>query len=212
MKKFFSLLIALMLVCSMATAMADKLVMSTEAGFPPYEYYDGENIVGIDVEIADASAKKLGFEGVEVMDIAFDNVIPAVTEGKADIAMAGLTVKPEREEYVTFTTSYYSASQKLIAKADDTTFDSCKTKAEVEAILNAMGSDVKAGCQKGTTGELYIDGDNSEGGYGFPGLAATKMSYDYAALAVNAMINGSINYVIVDNGPAKAIAATVNGQ
>ena len=110
---------------------------------------------------------------------------------------------------VTFTNTYYNASQVLIVKADDTTFDECQNADDVVAILEALTADSKIGCQKGTTGELYIDGDED---YGFPGLAATKMSYDYAALAVNAMINGNINYVIVDNGPAKAITATVNGK
>jgi polar amino acid transport system substrate-binding protein len=163
------------------------------------------------MEVAALLAKELGKELV-IKDMQFEAVVNSVETGICDIGMAGLSVTPAREEVVNFTESYYNASQVLIVMANDTTFDSCKTAADVEAILNAMESDKKIGCQKGTTGELYIDGDDSEGGYGFPGLAVEKKSYDYAALAVNDMINGNINFVIVDNGPAKAIANSVNGN
>ena len=163
---------------------------------------------GIDLEIAYYLAEKLGKELV-IQDMQFEAVVNSVETGTCDIGMAGLSVTPKREEVVTFTDTYYNASQVLIVKADDTTFDECKSTDDVVAILEALTADTKIGCQKGTTGELYIDGDED---YGFPGLAATKMSYDYAALAVNAMINGNINFVIVDNGPAKAITATVNGN
>ena len=190
----------------------DQLVVATSTGFEPFEMVDASGkYSGIDLEIAYYLAESLGKELV-IQDMQFEAVVNSVQSGICDIGMAGLSVTPARAEVVNFTNSYYNASQVLVVKVDDTTFDGCTTAAEVEAILAALTAETKIGCQKGTTGELYIDGDNSEGGYGFPGLAATKMSYDYAALAVNAMINGSINYVIVDNGPAKAIAATVNGQ
>ena len=190
----------------------DQLVVATSTGFEPFEMVDQNGkYSGIDLEIAYYLAEELGKELV-IKDMQFEAVVNSVETGICDIGMAGLSVTPAREEVVNFTESYYNASQVLIVMANDTTFDSCKTAADVEAILNAMESDKKIGCQKGTTGELYIDGDDSEGGYGFPGLKATKMSYDYAALAVNAMVNGSIDAVIVDNGPAKAIAATINGN
>lgn len=190
----------------------DQLVVATSTGFEPFEMVDAAGkYSGIDLEIAYYLAEELGKELV-IQDMQFEAVVNSVQSGTCDIGMAGLSVTPARAEVVSFTNTYYNASQVLVVKADDTTFDECKTAADVEAILEALTSSAKIGCQKGTTGELYIDGDDSEGGYGFPGLNATKMSYDYAALAVNAMVNGSIDYVIVDNGPAKAIANTVNGK
>ena len=187
----------------------DQLVVATSTGFEPFEMVDPDGkFSGIDLEIAYYLAEKLGKELV-IKDMQFEAVVNSVETGTCDIGMAGLSVTPKREEVVTFTDTYYNASQVLIVKADDTTFDECKSTDDVVAILEALTADTKIGCQKGTTGELYIDGDED---YGFPGLAATKMSYDYAALAVNAMVNGNIDFVIVDNGPAKAIAATVNGN
>ena len=102
----------------------DQLVVATNAGFEPFEYMDGDKYVGIDMEIADLLAKELGVELV-INNMDFDAVCLSVGQHKCDIAMAGLTVKPDREEYVTFSKSYYNASQKLIVKADDTTFDAC---------------------------------------------------------------------------------------
>jgi polar amino acid transport system substrate-binding protein len=132
---------------------------------------------------------------------------------KCDIAMAGLTVTPARAAVVTFTDSYYNASQVLIVKADDTTFDACKTADDVVAILNQMAATDKIGCQQGTTGEIYINGDSDDpDGYGFVGLTAQAASYKYVALAVTAMTNGQVTYVIADNAPAKAITAKMNGN
>jgi len=190
----------------------DQLVVATSTGFEPFEMVDATGkYSGIDLEIAYYLAEELGKELV-IDDMDFEAVVNSVQTGHSDIGMAGLSVTPARAEVVDFTDSYYNASQVLVVKADDTTFDACTTAADVEAILAGLTADTKIGCQKGTTGELYIDGDDSEGGYGFPGLAVTKMSYNYAALAVNDMVNGNINYVIVDNGPAKAISASINGN
>ena len=190
----------------------EQLVVATSTGFEPFEMVDQNGkFSGIDLEIAYYLAEELGQELV-IQDMEFEAVVNSVQSGICDIGMAGLSVTPARQAVVSFTESYYNASQVLVVKADDTTFDECKSAADVEAILATLTAETKIGCQKGTTGELYIDGDDSEGGYGFPGLAVTKMSYTYAALAVNDMINGNINYVIVDNGPAKAIAAGVNGN
>ena len=187
----------------------DQLVVATSTGFAPFEMVDPDGkFYGIDLEIAYYLAEELGKELV-IQDMQFEAVVNSVETGTCDIGMAGLSVTPAREAVVTFTNTYYNASQVLIVKATDTTFDECKSGEDVAAILASLTSESKIGCQKGTTGELYIDGDED---YGFPGLAATKMSYDYAALAVNAMLNGNIDFVIVDNGPAKAISASVNGK
>ncbi len=191
-----------------------QLVVATSTGFEPFEMHDetDNTYSGIDLEIAYYLAEKLGRELV-ITDMAFEAVVNSVQSGICDIAMAGLTITPAREEIVTFTNSYYNASQVLIVNANDTTFDQCKTRAELEQKLATLSDDTKIGCQKGTTGEIYIVGDaEQENGYGFPGLPAEKMSYDYAALAITAMINGQIDYVITDNGPGNAIVNTMNGR
>ena len=184
----------------------DQLVVATNAAFEPFEYMDGESYLGIDMEIADLLAKELGLELV-IMNMDFDAVCLSVGQQKCDIAMAGLTVKPEREEYVTFTTSYYSASQKIIAMEDDTTFDGCTDAASVEAILNAMDASTKIGVQNGTTGKFYVEGDAE---WGFNGFKVTCTGYQNGTQAVQDMINGGLNYVIIDSAPAACIADAFN--
>lgn len=194
-----------------ADASKDQLVVATSTGFAPFEMVDENGkFYGIDLEIAKGLAEYLGKELV-ILDMKFESVVTSVQTGTADIGMAGLTITPAREEMVTFSDSYYNASQVLIVKGDDTTFDACKTAEDVEKILAGMNKDTKIGCQNGTTGEIYIVGDlDNPDGYGFKGLPVTKMGYDYAALAVTAMRNGEINFVILDNAPAEAIAKSVN--
>lgn len=184
----------------------DQLVVATNAGFEPFEYTDGDKYVGIDMEIADLLAKELGVELV-INNMDFDAVCLSVGQHKCDIAMAGLTVKPDREEYVTFSKSYYNASQKLIVKADDTTFDACKTKEDVEAILSAMDSSKKIGVQNGTTAQFYVQGDAD---WGFAGFPVTCTGYKNGSLAVQDIINGNIDFVIIDSAPAAAITAAFN--
>ena len=195
----------------------DQLVVATSTGFEPFEMVDANgNYSGIDLEIAYYLAQELGKELV-IMDMDFDSVVNSVAGigdvAKCDIAMAGLTVTPARAAVVNFTNSYYNASQVLIVKADDTTFDGCKTAEDVVAILNQMPATAKIGCQQGTTGEIYINGDiDDPDGYGFAGLTAEAASYKYVALAVTAMTNGQVTYVIADNAPAKAITSKMNGN
>ena len=195
----------------------DQLVVATSTGFEPFEMVDANgNYSGIDLEIAYYLAQELGKELV-IMDMDFDSVVNSVAGigdvAKCDIAMAGLTVTPARAAVVNFTNSYYNASQVLIVKADDTTFDGCKTAEDVVAILNQMPATAKIGFQHGTTGEIYINGDiDDPDGYGFAGLTAEAASYKYVALAVTAMTNGQVTYVIADNAPAKAITAKMNGN
>lgn len=191
-------------------ASKDQLVVATSTGFAPFELIENGVFYGIDMEIAKGLAEFLGKELV-IKDMKFESVVTSVQNGTCDIGMAGLTITPAREEMVTFSNSYYNASQVLIVKATDTTFDACKTSEDVEKILDTFNAEVKIGCQAGTTGEIYIVGDlEEEDGYGFKGLKATKMAYDYGALAVAAMRNGEINYVILDNAPANAIANGLN--
>ncbi len=195
-----------------------QMVVATSTGFAPFEMVSADGkYSGIDLEMAWHIAGKLGRELV-ILDMPFDAVVTSVESGKADIGMAGLTITPDRAEVVTFTDSYYDASQVLVARADDKRFDDCESVAEVEALLATLDVSVRVGCQKGTTGEIYITGDKynadgsiNENGYGFVGLAATKASYDYGALAITALVNGDVDYVILDDAPARAIVDSMAG-
>lgn len=184
----------------------DQLVVATNAAFEPFEYTVGEDYYGIDMEIAALLAEKLGKELV-ISNMDFDSVCLSVGQQKCDIAMAGLTIKPDREEYVNFTDSYYEASQKLIVKGDDTAFDACTDAASVEAILNTYDAATKIGVQNGTTGQFYVEGDED---WGFTGFAATCVGYKNGSLAVQDLINGGVNYVIIDSAPADCITEAIN--
>ena len=186
----------------------DQLVVATNAAFEPFEYMKGDSYYGIDMEIAAALAEYLGKELV-IQNMDFDAVCLSVGQQKCDIAMAGLTVKPEREEYVTFSTSYYSASQKLIIKSNDTNFDSCETAADVEAILSTMDKNTKIGVQNGTTGQFYVEGDAD---WDFTGFAVTSIGYKNGSLAVQDLLNGNLHYVIIDSAPAKCITEAINAM
>ena len=189
-------------------ASKDQLVVATNAAFEPFEYMQGDSYYGIDMEIAKALADYLGKELV-IQNMDFDAVCLAVGQQKCDIAMAGLTIKPEREESVTFSTSYYSASQKLIVTSDNTEFDACTTVAEVEAILNTKDKNVKVGVQTGTTGQYYTEGDAD---WGFSGFPMTSVGYKNGSLAVQDLLNGNIDYVIIDSAPAACITEAINAM
>jgi len=184
----------------------DQLVVATNAAFEPFEYTKGNEYYGVDMEIAALFAEELGLELV-ISNMDFNAVCLAVGQGSADIAMAGLTIKEDRKEHVAFTDPYYFASQKLIVKADDTTFDACKTAEDVEAILKGFDATTKIGYQNQTTGQFYILGDED---WGFDGFATEGKGYANGSLAVNDMINGNIDYVIIDAAPADCIAEAYN--
>lgn len=186
----------------------DQLVVATNAAFEPFEYTKGDSYYGIDMEIAKALADKLGKELV-IQNMDFDAVCLSVGQQKCDIAMAGLTIKPDREEYVAFSDSYYKASQKLIVPSDNTEFDDCKTADDVNAILNAKDSSSKIGFQTGTTGQFYCEGDDD---WGFAGLKMTSTGYKNGSLAVQDLLNGNLNYVIIDSAPAAAITKSLNAM
>lgn len=184
----------------------DQLVVATNAAFEPFEYMEGDSYVGIDMEIAALLAEELGQELV-IQNMDFDAVCLSVGQQKCDIAMAGLTVSEDRKEYVTFSESYYQASQRLIVPSNDTTFDEMTDADSIAAALAELDSSVKIGVQQGTTGNSYVEGSED---LGFPGLAATCQTYKNGSLAVQDMLNGSIDYVIIDAAPAAAITAAIN--
>lgn len=186
----------------------DQLVVATNAEFAPFEYKEGDAFYGIDMEIASLLAEYLGLELV-INDMPFDSVCLSVGEHQCDIAMAGLTINEERERSVTFTDSYYEASQRIIVMEDDTTFDACTSAAEVEAILNGYDNTTYIGYQNGTTGQYYVEGDAD---WDFPGFAVTGKGYASGALAVQDLINGQIDAVIIDAAPADRIVENYNAK
>ena len=185
----------------------DQLVVATNAAFEPFEYTDGgTNYYGIDMEIAALLAEELGKELV-IVNMDFDAVCLSVGQQQCDIAMAGLTVNEDRKEYVNFSTSYYNASQKLIVMSDNTEFDACTDAASVEAILNAKDASCKIGVQNGTTGQFYCQGDED---WGFAGFPVTTTGYKNGSLAVQDLLNGNLDYVIIDTAPAACIVEAIN--
>ena len=170
------------------TAEGGTLVMATNAEFPPYEYHEGDEIVGIDAEIAAAIAEKLGME-LQIEDMAFDSLIPAIQSNKADMVLAGMTVTEDRLENVNFSDSYATGVQVVIVKeGSDVTLDNLGEK--------------MIGTQRGTTGYIYTSGD-----YGDDHVTA----YDNGASAVQALLNGQVDCVVIDSAPAEAFVAANAG-
>ena len=171
------------------TVEAGKLLMSTNAAFPPYEMTtDNGGFEGIDVEIAGAIAEKLGLE-LEILDMDFDSALLAVNEGKSDIVMAGVSVTDDRLLVMDFSTSYATGVQVVIVKeGSDVTMDNLGEKL--------------IGTQRGTTGNIYASSD-----YGDDHVKA----YDNGATAVNALLNDQVDCVIIDEAPAKEFVAANAG-
>ena len=167
----------------LTTVEAGKLTMATNATFPPYEMTtDNGTIEGIDVETAQAIADKLGLE-LQVDDMDFDAALLSVQQGKADIAMAGITVTDERKAVMAFSDSYATGIQSVIVPegSDIATADDLAGK--------------KIGTQRGTTGYLYCSDDFGED---------AVVAYDNGLTAVQALNNGQVDAVVIDNEPAKA--------
>ena len=165
-----------------------KLIMGTNAAFPPYEYYEGETIVGIDAEIAQAIADELGLELV-IEDMEFDGIIGAVTAGKVDMGLAGMTVTEDRLENVNFSDTYAHASQVVIVTNDS----------EIATVDDLANKTV--GVQLGTTGDIYAE--DIEG--------VTLERYNKGFEAVQSLLTGKIDAVIIDEQPAKAFVSQNEG-
>lgn len=202
MKKFTAILLAAILALGLFAGCSSKpkddgiLTMATNAAFPPYEFYEGGEIVGIDAEIAAKIANKLGMELV-IEDMEFDSIISSIKSNKADIGMAGMTVSETRLKEVDFTTSYATGIQAIIVKEGSpiTTADD----------LFVEGSNYTIGVQLATTGDLYCTWDIEDEGLG------TVDRYSKGADAVMALVSGKVDCVVIDNEPAKAFVAENEG-
>ncbi len=182
MKKLFSVALAAMMVLSLAACGQNKgdLVMATNAEFPPYEYHEGDKIVGIDVEICQAIADEMG-RNLVIEDMAFDSVITSVYSGKADIGAAGLTITEDRLKNINFSTPYATAAQVIIVPEGS----------DIKSPDDLAGK--KVGVQLGTTGDIYADDIED----------ATVERYNKGYEAVQALLQGKIDAVMIDNEPAK---------
>ena len=172
------------------SAFAGKtLVMSTNAEFAPYEYHDGNDIVGIDVDIANAICEDMG-ASLEITDVAFDSIIPEVQSGKADFAAAGMTVTEDRQTQVDFSDTYATGVQSVIVTEDS----------DIKSLDDLKGKQI--GVQQGTTGDLYSTDDFGED---------AVVAYDSGLTAVQALNNGQVDAVVIDNAPAKEYVAANPG-
>lgn len=165
------------------------LTMATNAYFPPYEYYDGQDIIGIDADIAKAIADKMGLE-LKVEDMEFDSIITAVSTGKADLGLAGMTVTPDRQKNVDFSDSYATGIQSVIVKEDST----------ITKIDDLQGK--KIGVQLSTTGDIYATDDFGKD---------SVVQYNKGNDAVMALTQGQVDAVIIDNEPAKSYVEANKG-
>ena len=173
------------------TTVADGvLTMGTNAAFPPYEYKDGDQVVGIDADIAQALADKLGLK-LEIQDMDFSSLITAIQAGKVDISLAGMTVTEERKQNVDFTDSYATGVQVIIVKdgSDITSVDD-------------LANDKIIGVQEGTTGHLYCSDDYGED---------HVIAYTNGATAVQALLQDKVDCVVIDQQPAEEFVEANDG-
>ena len=220
MKKVTGLLLGVMLTLVSAFSLAGcggsvkypttdgKFTVVTNCPFGMYEYIDDDGkAYGIDIELAGLFAKEEGLELV-VKNIEFDSIFSEVEAGKADAGMAGITVSEDRKKTFDFSDAYAKASQKLIVLDGNADFDGKTTVKAVEEALSGL-SGKKIGFQTGTTGEMYIKGDE---GFGYDGFANIEgKGYDTAVTAIQDMKAGNIYAVVVDEGPAAALESSIDG-
>ncbi|MBR6271537.1 MAG: amino acid ABC transporter substrate-binding protein [Lachnospiraceae bacterium] len=172
------------------TVQPGKLIMGTNASFPPYEYTDdGNNIIGIDAEIAALIAQELGLE-LEIQDMEFGSIITAVQTGKIDIGLAGMTVTEDRLQNVNFSSSYAKGVQVIIVPEGS----------EIKTVDDLAGK--KIGVQESTTGHIYCEDE-----FG----ADNVVAYPNGTQAVQALVSGKVDCVVIDNNPAKAFVEANEG-
>ena len=176
--------------------------MVTNASFPPYEMTDDDNnIIGIDPDIAQAIADKLGLELV-IDNIDFDAALISVQEGRADVMLAGLTYNADRDLVMDFTDPYATGVQVIIVREGDTTIAGTNDDLQLVDADGNMLEDIQIGVQRGTTGEIYC-----QGAHGTDHVT----SLDNGSVAVQALLNGQVDCVVIDNGPAQEYVAATPG-
>lgn len=218
MKKIISILLAAIMLCSAVFAFSscskeEKIIVHTNAFFAPFEYYEGTEIVGVDVEIMNKVGEKLG-KKIEFVNTEFSAIIDNVEAGEVcDAGAAGITITETRKEKVDFSIPYYTSVQYVIYKADDTTL-ATKTGSDGDYMVWEALAGKKVGTQADTTGWIYTDGEinaTADNDYGYDGVLYGKgtelMVYDNAQLAADAIGAGIIDAVIIDELPAQFIVS-----
>ena len=221
MKKIVSLVLALlMLTCGIAmfaSCDTNKIIVQTNAFFAPFEYYEGTEIKGVDVEIMNMVGEKLG-KKVEFVNVEFAAIIDNVKDGEVcDAGAAGITITEQRQEKVDFSTPYYTSVQYVIFKATDTTV-ATKTVNGTEYIVWEALAGKKIGTQTDTTGWIYTDGEinaKEDNDYGYNGVlygtGTQNKNFDNAQLAADAITANQIDVVIIDELPAQYIVSKNSG-
>ena len=172
-----------------------KIIVATNAEFPPFEYLDGDTITGFDIDLIKLYAKYLGVD-IEINNIDFDGALLSVSSNKADLVIAGVTKNEKREQSLSFSNGYFSASQVVIVKKNSNI--SGTTIEEIRESLSQNNATI--GAQAGTVGEYYAKGDSD---WDFEIIPNTIcQTYDNGALAIKALNNGQIDAVIIDKLPA----------
>jgi polar amino acid transport system substrate-binding protein len=220
MKKFIAIALIFVVALGLFAGCGkddNKLVMATNAAFPPYEYKDGDKIVGIDAEIAEAIAKKLGMELV-IEDVDFGAVLTGVAEGKYDMGMAGITVTEDRKKTMEFSDTYATGIQVIIVK-DGSSIKSLDDLFEFNADGDPVAlknTNIKVGVQENTTGDIYSS--CAVDGWGFNDLNEDEsiktdrvVRYKTGAEAISALKTDKVDCVIIDNEPAKSFVAANTG-
>ena len=218
MKKIIAILLAAIMLCSAVFAFSsctkeEKIIVHTNAFFAPFEYYEGTEIVGVDVEIMNKVGEKLG-KKIEFVNTEFSAIIDNVEAGEVcDAGAAGITITETRKEKVDFSIPYYTSVQYVIYKADDTTL-ATKTGSDGDYMVWEALAGKKVGTQADTTGWIYTDGEinaTADNDYGYDGVLYGKgtelMVYDNAQLAADAIGAGIIDAVIIDELPAQFIVS-----
>ena len=221
MKRVFAIVLAaLMLMTVFAgcdSKKEDELVMATNAAFPPYEYKEGDGYKGIDVEIAEAIAKKLGKKLV-IEDVEFGAVLTGVAQGKYDFGMAGITVTEDRKKTMDFSNTYATGIQVIIVNDGSSiaSLDDLFIFDENGDPTGLKNPDIKVGVQENTTGDIYSS--SAVDGWGFNDLNEDEsiktdrvVRYKTGADAVAALKAGNVDCVIIDNEPAKSFVAANDG-
>lgn len=186
----------------------NALVVVTCADFPPFEYMDGDTYYGVDMELAAAFAKKLGRKLV-IKNVVFESIFYELQMGHADVAISAVSVVEARKNLVTFSNSYYVAGQVILTRAGDNTFANCSTAEDIKNVLRGMNENVCFGYQYGTSAYYFIFGKSGEYAEVFP---VTGEGFDSVTDAVNAMLNGEVDYVMLDSAVASAIAEMYNSK
>ena len=175
----------------------EELIMATNAAFPPYEYYENDQVVGIDAEMAAAIADYLDMK-LTIVDTEFGSIIGGVQTGKYDMGMAGMTITEDRLESVNFTDSYATGVQVVIVPEDSPITD-------LDVLLDSE-ADYKVGVQQDTTGDIYMSSSYEDGGVGEDRVVRYKAGAD----AIQALITGKVDCVVIDQEPAKNFVETNN--